>query len=98
MIGRVDPFAGSGKLRLRHLDNDASHRLCMPADVLDVLIGHRFRVLTEQFATARDRNRFRLRISMFDVLHGHPCDSLQTFVIRWSALEARRHGVGPPGR
>ena len=87
MIGSVDPFAGSGKLRLRgtvatrnvalllvHLDDDASHRLGVPADVLDVLIGHRFRVLAEQFPTARDRNRLRPRIRMFDVLHGHPCE------------------------
>jgi hypothetical protein len=41
-------------LLLVHLDHDARHRLCVPADVIDVLIGHRFRVLAEQFATARD--------------------------------------------
>ena len=61
-------------LLLVHLDHDARHRLCVSADVLDVLIGHRFRVLAEQFPTARDRNRLRPRIRMFDVLHGHPCE------------------------
>jgi len=65
---------GNSTLLLVHLDHDARHRLCVSADVLDVLIGHRFRVLTEQFPTARDRNRFRPRIRMFDVLHGHPCE------------------------
>jgi hypothetical protein len=40
----------------------------------DVLIGHRFRFLAEQLPTARDRDRLRLRICMFDVLHGHPCE------------------------
>jgi len=60
-------------LHLIHLDHDARHRLCVSADVLDVLIGHRF-VLAEQFPTARDRNRFRPPIRMFDVLHGHPCE------------------------
>jgi hypothetical protein len=67
MIGSVDPFAGAGKLRLRgtcllriamllliDLDRNARHRLCVPADVLDVLIGHRFRVLPEHFPAARD--------------------------------------------
>jgi hypothetical protein len=46
----------------------------MPADVLDVLIGHRFSVLAEQFPTTRDRNRLRSRIRLFDVLHGHLCE------------------------
>jgi hypothetical protein len=49
MIGSVDPFAGSGKLRLRgtvllgnaalllvHLNDDARHRLCVTADVIEV--------------------------------------------------------------
>jgi hypothetical protein len=36
---------------------------------------------------------------MFDVLHGRtPANSLQTFVMPWSALEARRHGVGAQRR
>src|SRR5262245_23453987 len=87
MIGSVDPFAGSGKLRLRgtvllgnaallrvHLDHDVSHRLCVSADVLDVPISHRFRVLAKQFPTAGDRNRLRPWFHMFDVLHGHPCE------------------------
>jgi hypothetical protein len=47
---------------------------CVAADVLDVLIGHRFRVLAEQFSTARDRNRLRPRFRIFDVLHGRPCE------------------------
>ena len=29
---------------------------------------------------------------------GTPASSMQTFVMRWSALEARRHGVGAPKR
>lgn len=107
MIGSVDPFAGSGKICLRstvllgnaalllvHLDHDARHRFCVPTDVLNVLIGHRFRVVAEQFPTASDRNRFGSWIGLFDVLHGTPANSLQTFVLRWSALEARRHDVG----
>jgi hypothetical protein len=27
---------------------------------------------------------------------GTPANSLQTFVMRWSALDARRHGAGAP--
>ena len=88
MIGSVDPFAASGKQRfarlccllgnavvfLVHLDHDARHRLCVPADILHVLIGHRFGMLIEQFTAARDRDRLRPRIRTFDVLHGHPCE------------------------
>ncbi len=59
---------------LVHPDHDARHRLGVSADVLDVPIGHRFRVLAEQFPITRDRNRFRLRICMFDILDGHPCE------------------------
>ena len=79
MVGSVDPFTGSGKLRFRgtvatrksalllvHLDHDASHRLCVPADDLDLLVGHRFRVLAEQFTTARDRDRLRLLFCMME--------------------------------
>jgi hypothetical protein len=29
---------------------------------------------------------------------GTPANSMQTFVMRWSALEARRHGAGAPKR
>ncbi|MGB2714123.1 MAG: hypothetical protein WBC51_08100 [Vicinamibacterales bacterium] len=70
----------------------------MPTDVLDVLIGHRFGILAEQFPTARDRNRLRPRIRMFDVLQGTLANSMQTFVMRWSALEARRPEAGAPKR
>jgi hypothetical protein len=63
---------GSAALLLVHLDHDARHGLCVLTDLLDLLIGHRFRVLAKQFATTRNRKRFRPRISMFEVLHGHP--------------------------
>jgi hypothetical protein len=42
---------GNSALLLVHLDHDARHGLCVLADLLDVLIGHRFRVLAKQFAT-----------------------------------------------
>ena len=87
MLGSVDPFAGWGKLRLRgtlllgnsallpiHLDHDASHRLRVPADVLDVLIGHRFRVLTEQFTTTRDRNRIRFLFRTMEYIPSAPLE------------------------
>jgi hypothetical protein len=80
---------------LVHLDDDARHRLRVSADIFYVLVGYRFRVLAEQFAAARDRNRLWPCFRVFDVLHGHPCDSLQTFVMR-SALEARRPEVCAP--
>jgi hypothetical protein len=72
-------FARHGLLRnaallLVHLDHDARHRFGVTADVLDVLIGHRFRVLAEQLPTARDRNRFRPCIRLFDVLHVRLCE------------------------
>jgi hypothetical protein len=75
MIGSVNPIAESGKRRLRgtvllgsaalllvHLDHDARHCLGVLSDVLDLLIGRRFRVLAEQFPTSRDRNWLRPRI------------------------------------
>src|SRR5688572_235657 len=87
MVGSVDPLPtpascvceallllGSAALRLVNLDHDSRHGLCVLADLLDVVIGHRFRVLAKQFATTRDRNRLRPLIRMFDVLHGHPCE------------------------
>ena len=89
MIGSVDPFDDSGKLRLRgtvllenaalflvHLEQDARHRLGVSADILDLLIGHRFRLLAEQFPTARD--------SPYSM--GTPANSMRTSVL-WSALE-----------
>ena len=35
-------------------------------------------------------------VAMFDELHGASANSLETFVMRWSALEARRTGAGAP--
>ena len=66
----------------------------MSTDLLDVLIGHRFRILAEQLATAGERNRFRLRIGMFDVLHGRSCELGAEVVMRWSALATRRPETG----
>jgi hypothetical protein len=56
MVGSVDLFAGSSKLRLRgtfllgsaalllvHLDHEVRHSLRVSADQRDLLIGHRFR-------------------------------------------------------
>ena len=51
---------GNPALLLVHLDNDKGHRLCMAADVLDLLIGHGFRVFADQFPTTRDRNRLAI--------------------------------------
>jgi hypothetical protein len=51
--------AYNSALLLVHLDHDARHRFCVPADVFDVLIGHGFNVLAKQFQAARDRNRLR---------------------------------------
>src|SRR5262245_36955111 len=103
MIGSVDPFAGSGKLRLRgtlllgnsallpiHLDHDASHRLCVPADVLDVLIGHRFRVLTEQFTTTRDRNRIRFLFRTMEYIHSAPLERESRRFVFVGGAPARR--------
>src|SRR4051812_27030273 len=87
MVGSVDPFTGSASWgsvpRILtgywtalwvHLDNDARHSLRVSADQRDLLIGHRFRFLAEQFATARDRDRLRDVLRTFDELHGHSCE------------------------
>jgi len=82
---------------LVHLDDDARYRLCMPADVLDVLIGHRFRVIAEQFPTARNRDPFGLLVCTIRYVHGAPPErESQRFVLAgWRAL-ARRCVIDAP--
>ena len=60
---------------------------------------HRFSVLAEQFAAARDRNRLRPWFRMLDVLHGHPANSLQTVRDAVECLHCQPARVtGPPKR
>ena len=55
---------------LIHLDDYPRHRLGVSADQRDLLIGHRFRFLAEQFPTARDRDQLLPAIRTLDELHG----------------------------
>lgn len=111
MIGSVDPspdrarcvcearcLLGTAALLLVHLKEDARHRLGVSTDVIDVLIGHRFRVLAEQFPAAAIEIGSGVGSACSTYSMGTPANSMQTFVMRWSALEARRPEVGAPKR
>src|SRR5687768_16484943 len=107
MIGSVDPFAGTGKMRFRgttllgnlatllvHLDDDARHRLRVSSDQRDLLIGHRFRFLAEQLPTAQIEIGSGMSSARSTNSMGTPANSIHNVRAVVECARARRRDAG----
>ncbi len=78
-------------------DQNVRQRFGVTRDGDNFFVRHHVRVIAEQFAAARDRDRFRLRFRMIDNIHSAPLErESRRFVLNgWRAL-ARRCGIDAP--
>ena len=81
----------------RDNDQNVRQRFGVTRDGDNLVVGHRLRVIAEQFPTARDRDKFRLLVSTIRYVHGAPLErESRRFVLDgWRAL-ARRSAIDAP--